>query len=291
LHDVGEVLARKGWSFLHLRLKNLYLLTPKSNIQATMPTFSIITVVYNGENLLAGTMESVLCQTCQEVEYIVVDGASKDSTVKIIQEYAAKMPTLRWISEPDQGLYDAMNKGLRMATGDFVQFLNAGDWIFAPDTLEKMAALITPQTGVIYGETMLVDDARVQQGTMSELSTRQCPSHLNWKNYLGGMLVVHQSFVPRRSLAPQYRASAELCADYDWCIEILKKSQENIRFDDIVTSYLMGGLSKKRHQQSLRNRFDVMRYHFGLFPTVLAHIWVVIRAVFHRIRRMGKARY
>jgi hypothetical protein len=87
------------------------------------------------------------------------------------------------------------------------------------------------------------------------------------------MLVVHQSFVPRRSISPEYRASAELCADYDWCIEILKKSPENIHVGGIITDYLMGGLSKKRHQQSLRNRFDVMRYHFGLVPTLLAHLW------------------
>ncbi len=248
-------------------------------------------MVYNGEALLPGTMESVFQQTYPHVEYIVVDGASKDNSLKIIQDYAAKMPQLRWVSEPDQGLYDAMNKGLRMATGDFVQFLNAGDWLHAPVTLAKMAALVTPQTGVLYGETMLVDDARNPHGTMSELSTRQCPRHLDWKNYLGGMLVVHQSFVPRRSLSPEYRAAAELCADYDWCIEILKKSQENIHTGGIITDYLMGGLSKKRHQQSLRNRFEVMRHHFGLLPTLLAHVWVVIRAVLHRIKHWGKERY
>ncbi len=254
-------------------------------------TFSIITVVYNGETLLAGTMESVFRQTYPQVEYIVVDGASKDNSLEIIQEYATKMPGLRWISEPDRGLYDAMNKGLRMATGDFVQFLNAGDWLHAPDTLEKMAALVTPQTGVLYGETMLVDEVRHPHGVMSELSTRQCPTHLNWKKYLGGMLVVHQSFVPRRALSPEYRSSAELCADFDWCIEILKKSQENIHVGGIITDYLMGGLSKKRHHQSLRNRFDVMRYHFGLLPTLWAHVWVLLRAVLHRIKRWGKERY
>jgi glycosyltransferase involved in cell wall biosynthesis len=256
-----------------------------------MPTFSIITVVYNGEALLAGTMESVLRQTYPDIEYIVVDGASKDGSLEIIQEYAAKIPHLHWISEPDRGLYDAMNKGLRIASGDFVQFLNAGDWLYAPDTLEQMAAHIRPQTGVLYGETMLVNDARMPQGTMSELSTRHCPTQLNWKNYLGGMLVVHQSFVPRRSLAPAYRETAELCADYDWCIEILKKSPENIRVGGIVTNYLMGGLSKKRHQQSLRNRFEVMRYHFGFFPTLLAHIWVLMRAGLHRIKRWKKLQY
>ncbi len=255
------------------------------------PSFSIITVVYNGENLLSDTMESVFRQTYPQVEYIVVDGASKDNSLKIIQEYAAKMPHLRWISEPDRGLYDAMNKGLRMATGDFVQFLNAGDWLHASDTLEKMAGMVTPQTGVLYGETMLVDDARVPHGTMSELSTRQCPTQLSWEKYLAGMLVVHQSFVPRRSISPEYSAAAALCADYDWCIEILKKSQGNVHIGGIITDYLMGGLSKKRHQQSLRNRFDVMRHHFGLVPTLWAHIWIVIRAGLHRIRRWGKERY
>lgn len=255
------------------------------------PIFSIITVVYNGESLLTGTMESVFRQTYPHIEYILVDGASKDKSLKIIQEYAEKMPQLRWISEPDRGLYDAMNKGLRMATGDFVQFLNAGDWLHSPDILEKMAALVTPQTGVLYGETMLVDDSRKPHGTMSELSTRQCPAHLDWKQYLGGMLVVHQSFLPSRSIAPAYRADAGLCADYDWCIEILKKSRENIFVDGIITDYLMGGLSKKRHQQSLRNRFEVMRYHFGLLLTLAAHVWVLVRAGLHRIRRWGRERY
>lgn len=253
--------------------------------------FSIITVVFNAENLLAGTIESVFRQSYPHVEYIVVDGASKDNSLKIIQEYAAKMPHLRWISEPDKGLYDAMNKGLRLATGDFVQFLNAGDWLYAPDTLEKMAALVQPQTGVLYGETMLVDDSRIAHGTMSELSTRKCPAHLNWKKYLAGMLVVHQSFIPRRTLAPEYRMSAGLCADYDWCIEILKKSGENIHVGGIITNYLMGGLSKKRHQQSLQNRFEVMRLHFGLIPTLFAHFLIVLRAIAHKIQRWGKERY
>lgn len=278
----------KGLTFLLLPFKNL---TSALSDQTTPVIFSIITVVYNGENLLPGTMESVLRQSYPHVEYIVVDGASKDGTVKIIKEYATKMPHLRWNSEPDTGLYDAMNKGLRMATGDFVQFLNAGDWLHAPDTLEKMAAMVTPRTGVLYGETMLVDENRQPHGTMSELSTRQCPTHLSWKKYLSGMLVVHQSFVPRRSLASEYRVDAGLCSDYDWCIEILKKSQENIRVGGIVTNYLMGGLSKKRHRESLSNRYDVMRRHFGLLPTIGAHIWIVIRAGWHRFRRWGMEQY
>ena len=253
-------------------------------------SFSIITVVYNGELLLPGTMQSVLNQTYPHIEYIVVDGASKDSTRQIIEDFASKMPNLRWISEKDKGLYDAMNKGLRMATGDFVQFLNGGDHLHAPDTLEKMAAVVTSKTGVLYGETMLVNENRLPAGTMSELSTRKLPRQLHWRDFLGGMLVVHQSFIPRRVLAPAYMEH-NLCADYDWCIRILRASEENVHTGLIITDYLMGGLSKQRHQQSLKDRFSVMREHFGLIPTLGAHLWIVGRAIWHSARRFGKMKY
>lgn len=235
-------------------------------------------------------MESVLRQTYPFLEYIVIDGASQDSSREIIAEYAQKMPGLRWISEKDKGLYDAMNKGLRMATGDFIQFLNCGDQLHAADTLERLAAAVSSQTDVLYGETMLVDDARRPAGLMSELSTRKLPAHLRWRDFLGGMLVVHQSFIPRRTIAPAYMEN-NLCADYDWCIRILKASRENVNAGLIITDYLMGGISKQRHRQSLQDRFAVMRRHYGLLPALLAHGRIVLRAAWHRLVRLGKPRY
>lgn len=255
-----------------------------------MPVFSIITVVYNGAALLPGTIESVRRQSYRDIEYWIIDGGSTDGSTELIRQYAAEMPNLHWISEKDRGLYDAMNKGLQRASGDFVWFLNAGDHLHAPDTVEKLAALITPDTGVLYGETLLVDDARQPAGTMSALSTRSLPKHLNWRSFLQGMTVVHQSFVARRSLAPAYIAD-NLCADYDWCIRILKQSTENIHTGLILSDYLMGGMSKQRHRQSLRDRFQVMRQHYGLPATLLAHGWIVLRALWHRLSRSGKTRY
>ena len=255
-----------------------------------MPVFSIITVVYNGAALLPGTIESVRRQSYPDIEYWIIDGGSTDGSTELIRQYAAEMPNLHWISEKDRGLYDAMNKGLQRASGDFVWFLNAGDHLHAPDTVEKLAALITPDTGVLYGETLLVDDARQPAGTMSALSTRSLPKHLNWRSFLQGMTVVHQSFVARRSLAPAYIAD-NLCADYDWCIRILKQSTENIHTGLILSDYLMGGMSKQRHRQSLRDRFQVMRQHYGLPATLLAHGWIVLRALWHRLSRSGKTRY
>lgn len=254
------------------------------------PVFSIITVVFNGAGLLPGTIESVQRQTWPGIEYWIIDGGSTDGTVDIIRRYAEQMPHLHWISEKDRGLYDAMNKGLRRATGDFVWFLNGGDHLHAPDTVEKMAALTGPETDVLYGETLLVDEHRQPAGTMSELSTRRLPARLHWHDYLGGMLVVHQSFVARRNLSPEYMAG-NLCADYDWCIQILKKSRQTIHTGLILSDYLMGGMSKQLHRQSLRDRFAVMRRHFGLFPALAAHGWIAVRAALHCLRRLGKRRY
>jgi glycosyltransferase involved in cell wall biosynthesis len=255
-----------------------------------MPVFSIITVVYNGFALLPDNVASVRRQSFQDIEYLIIDGGSTDGTVDLIRTYAREMTNIRWISEPDKGLYDAMNKGLRLATGDFVWFLNCGDHLHDAETAAAVAQLITPQTDVLYGETRLVDDGRNPAGLMSELSTRPLPTRLTWRDYLGGMLVVHQSFIARRTLAPEYMAG-NLCADYDWCIKILKKSRENVFTGLVLTDYLMGGLSKKRHRQSLKDRFAVMRNHFGLVPTLLAHGWIVVRAGWHWVRRMGKPRY
>lgn len=254
------------------------------------PVFSIITVVYNGASLLPGTVESVRQQTYPGIEYLIIDGASKDNTLDLIKQYAAQMPNLRYMSERDRGLYDAMNKGLRMATGDFVWFLNCGDHLYAPDTVALAAASITPQTDVLYGDTLLVDDNRQPHGLMSEMSTRSLPERLHWRDYLAGMLVVHQSFVPRRSLAPEYRTD-NLCADYEWCIRILRQSRENVLVSQPLTRYLMGGISKKRHRQSLFDRFTIMKDQFGLVQALMAHGWIVVRALLHRIQRMGKPRY
>lgn len=254
------------------------------------PLFSIITVVFNGEQLLPGTVESVLSQDFSDYEYWIIDGASKDGTVALIAAYAAQNPQIHWLSERDKGLYDAMNKGLARAKGEFVWFLNAGDHLHAPDTLRRAAAMVGPQTDVLYGETLLVDDARTPQGTMSELSTRSLPQQLHWRDFLRGMLVVHQSFVPRTALAAPY-IDGNLCADYDWCIRILKQSRETVNTRIILTNYLMGGLSKQKHRQSLKDRFAVMRKHYGLIPTLLAHGFIVLRAIWHKITRFGKSEY
>ena len=257
--------------------------------------FSIITIVYNGEYFIEGTMQSVLNQTFTDYEYIIIDGASKDSTVSLIQDFAPQTPKggspiFKWISEPDKGLYDAMNKGLRLATGDFLLFLNAGDRLFESTTLEKIAAAATPTTDILFGETMLVDDARKHIGTRTDITVQKLPEKLTWKSMRLGMVVCHQSFLPARKIAPQY-IDNNLAADIDWVIKCLKNAQNVTNTHTIVSEYLMGGVSKKKHQQSLRDRYAVLETHFGAVGNFLNHILITFRAVIFKIQNIGKAKY
>ena len=256
-----------------------------------MPKFSIITIVYNGESLIAGTMQSVLNQTFTDYEYIIVDGASKDATLSIIQGLAKQHPlSIKWISERDKGLYDAMNKGLRLATGDFVLFLNAGDRLFEPTTLEKIAAAATPTTDILYGETMLVDDDRNHIGTRTALTVQKLPAKLTWQSMRFGMVVCHQAFLPARKLTPQY-IEQNLAADIDWVIKCLKNAGNVTNTHVVVSEYLMGGMSKTRHQQSLKDRYAVLETHFGKVGNFLNHGFITLRAVFFKVKNWGKKTY
>ena len=137
------------------------------------PTFSIITITYNAERWLERTILSVLSQSYPNIEYILIDGASKDKTVEIIKQYESGIAS--WISEPDKGLYDAMNKGLRRATGDYVWFLNAGDTLYTADTVQRIVASLKKKVSlpdVIYGETRIVEivgDAQVEGSGETQL--------------------------------------------------------------------------------------------------------------------------
>ena len=121
------------------------------------PVLSVITIVYNNVRDIERTMLSVLNQTYHAIEYIVIDGASTDGTLDIIKQYKNRITKL--ISEKDKGIYDAMNKGLAIATGDYVIFMNSGDEFYATDTVAKVFAS-APDADIYYGETEMIDDER-----------------------------------------------------------------------------------------------------------------------------------
>jgi glycosyltransferase involved in cell wall biosynthesis len=252
---------------------------------ARPPLVSIITVVYNAGSLLEGTARSVLAQSYPHIEYIIVDGASADHTstvIKLLESTNDKLlnaKLFRCISEPDRGLYDAMNKGLHLANGNFVWFLNAGDQLCEADTLANLMRHATPDTDVLYGEVMLVTETRRQLGTRSQLTTQKLPEKLTWESLRMGMVVCHQAFVARKELAPLFIEN-NLAADIDWVISILKKSRKTVHSHLILAEYLVGGVSKQKHRQSLLDRYVVLKKHYGWLPNLWAHLKIFWRTLF-----------
>lgn len=241
------------------------------------PTFSIITVTYNAEKWLERTILSVLSQSYSNIEFIIVDGASKDGTVDIIKQYESGISS--WVSEPDRGLYDAMNKGLKMATGDYVWFINAGDTLYTSDTLQTIVASLKKRVslpGVIYGETMIVD----AEGRSLGMRRLKAPRKLTWKSFRMGMLVCHQSFIARRDIAPVYNLDYKLVADYDWCIQCLKASKKIHNSRLILSNFLDEGLSSVNRKESLKERYEVMCNYYGKITTIVLHGWFAVRFYF-----------
>ena len=252
------------------------------------PVLSIITVCYNPGQLLRGTIESVLAQTYPRIEYVIIDGASTDGSVALVESYGDRIA--HFSSEPDSGLYDAMNKGLVAATGDFVWFMNAGDQVFSPTTAAEVMAKVSPRTDVLYGEVMLVNDQRKHLGPFSETRPMRLPERLDWTSLQRGMVVCHQGFIPRRNIAPRYMLD-NLAADIDWVIECLKASRETVHTQLLLAEYLAGGVSKQQHRASLLGRYRILRKQYGFLPNLVNHARIVVRAGVHRVRRRGRVRY
>ena len=250
---------------------------------------SIVTITYNAEAVLQRTLDSVSSQTYHGIEHLIIDGASKDGTMDLVSRYKVRdLPyEVRAVSEPDKGIYDAMNKGLRLATGEYIVFLNAGDTLHDEKTLDMVASSLQPaansqQPAVIYGDTNIVDD----EGHFLRKRHLSVPDNLTWRSFKLGMLVCHQAFYARLDIARdipydlQYRHSA----DVDWCIRVMKEAERRhlplVRVQGVVADFLDGGDSSKNHRASLRERFHVMRRHYGLLTTCLMHVWFLLRSVF-----------
>lgn len=260
-----------------------------------MIKFTIATVTYNAGATIRRTLESVSQQSYDGVEHIIVDGCSGDSTISEVQHYVERNTDERHphnivlIREPDNGLYDAMNKALVAAKGDYIIFLNAGDTFHAPTTLSDVAAQLSHYNSsrlpvVIYGETDLVDD----NGHFIRHRRLSAPERLTSKSFLDGMLVCHQSFYARTDIAraQSYDLSYRFSSDYDWCIRILKTAERrhlpihNSKL--ILTNYLSEGMTTRNHRRSLMERMHIMAKHYGWGRTLAAHVWFCVRSVIRK---------
>ena len=237
------------------------------------PLFSIITVTFNAANTLPATLASVKSQTCQLYEHIIMDGASKDNTIEI--EKNAGIENLKITSEPDKGLYDAMNKAIDKSTGEYLIFLNAGDAFHSPNTLQNIADVIMDNDfpGIVYGQTQLVDNNRNRIGDRHLTA----PETLTFKSFAEGMVVCHQAFIVLRKVAVKYDLKYRFSADYEWCLRCLKRSMNNIYIDETIIDYLSEGLTTANRKASLKERFKIMCQYYGTLPTIRRHITFIPR--------------
>lgn len=246
------------------------------------PLFSVITVTYNAEKELPATLKSVREQTFDSYEHLIIDGASSDATLRIARDGAPESQLL--VSSPDKGLYDAMNKGLDMAKGEYVVFLNAGDAFHSRDTLRLLADKIMDNDfpGVVYGQTDLVDGARKRVGGRH----LEAPAELTYDSFKEGMVVCHQAFVVLRRIAEYFDLHYRFSADYEWCIRVLQHSRNNCYIDEVLVDYLMEGMTTRNRRASLMERFRIMCYYYGTLPTIWRHVRFLGR--FMRRRKFEK---
>ena len=222
-------------------------------------------------------MRSVLSQTCKDYEYIIVDGGSKDGTIDIVKRLEPEFEgRLSWKSEPDKGLYDAMNKGIARAKGDFLWFVNAGDEIYAPDTLVHIVAAATDDTDIVYGKACIVNAEGVKVSEHHKVT----PPDLQRKHLLNGLVVCHQAILVRRSIADKYNTDYRICADYEWVLKAVTASRKNAYLDEYVCKFLTEGVSQKQRKRAWKERFRIMRKHYGLCATLWAHFLIVLKYPF-----------
>lgn len=240
------------------------------------PLISIITVVYNSIDLIEFTIRNIVNQTYNNIEYIIIDGGSTDGTLDVIKKYDDKIAY--WVSERDKGLYDAMNKSIDLATGDYVWFMNSGDLIYDDTTTADIFRQNTT-ADVLYGATRIVD-------IYNNLTSRRrlkAPKNLTWKTLRWGMLVCHQSFIPKKELVVKYDCNFRYAADIDWEINILKKAQTTFNTNLILSNFLDGGISGVNRKKSLKERYIIMKKHYGTCTTLFFHVLIFSKAFVLRI--------
>lgn len=252
-----------------------------------MILISVVTITFNAARTLQRTLDSVARQRYSRVEHLIIDGASTDDTLAIARRYqAAAAYGVVVQSEPDHGLYDAMNKGLQKATGDYIVFLNAGDTLHADDTLQRVAeAADGLRPAVVYGDTTITDT----EGRFLRLRTHRPPRVLTWRSFKQGMLVCHQAFYVRSDIARRitYNLQYRHSADVDWCIRVMKEAERQglplVNTNAVIADFEEGGDTTQHHRDSLQERYRVMAAHYGQVQTFLLHCWFVLRAILRKI--------
>ena len=220
------------------------------------PKVSIITVVYNGIDFLEETIKSVISQTYPNIEYIIVDGGSTDGTLDIIKKYEAHIT--KWISEPDKGIYDAMNKGIDLATGDWQNFLNAGDSFVDNNVLEKIFTTNLENITLVYGDIIAIRE----NGQKLNVNAIELKDDNSIKK---GMKVCHQAIFYNKNIMIKYDDKLRLKSEWKHLIEITRK--ENFspkKFNFPIVYYSVGGLGAQQLKLNQKEYRDVFLKMYGM---------------------------
>lgn len=224
--------------------------------------FSIITVCFNSEKTIERTIQSVLKQTCQDYEYLIIDGASTDHTLEIVRKYEPLFEgKMKWISEPDRGIYDAMNKGIRMASGELIGIVNSDDY-YETDALEIMRKIYTGyEYSILYGAVRAVE------------SGNETMVYIKNHEFIEKDMITHPScFITKKLYTTygMYSLEYPYSADYEFMLRI--RNEEKIRYYktyDIITNFSNGGVSNGvmayRDTMRLLHTYHLIsnkKYHF-----------------------------
>lgn len=219
-----------------------------------MTKISIITVTYNRANIIRDAIEGVLAQEYKNYEYIIVDGASKDNTIDVLKEYEPKFEgRMRWISEPDNGLYDAINKGIRMATGDVVGIINSDDFFHRNDTFDIIAqAFECPEVDAIYG-----DERDVDEDDVSRVVRVDRGDYFRTWMYRIGLMPAHQTFYARRGLFERYgyyKTNYKIAADFELMLRFAYVNHVKMKYvPEQLLTFRTGGVSSLLSNKWLLN--------------------------------------
>lgn len=224
---------------------------------------SIVTATFNSAATLRDTFESILSQTYGDYEYIVVDGGSTDSTVDLIKEYEGRFEgRMRWLSEKDKGLYDALNKGYAMASGDVVGLLNSDDFFTSEDILQSIADAFEshPETDAVYGDVHFVNPGDLSTPVRYYSSAKFSPERMKI-----GYMPAHPSFYARKSCFAEYGSfdlDFKIAADFENLLRLIYVNRIKTLYipKDFVTMRT-GGLSTS----GLKSHIRIMRDHFKAF--------------------------
>ncbi len=237
------------------------------------PQLSIITVVFNAEKLLPDTLKSIREQQFATMELIIVDGGSNDGTLDIVKSNSDLVT--RWVSEKDKGIYDAMNKGIAMAAGEWLYFLNAGDDFFSPTTLKQVFNGQEKEVDLLYGRIKTKNEPT---GVDYEFG-----SELSVKNFYHDIPISHQGVFFRRELFERigkYNLEYRLLADQEWLVRFFNQPGYSAQYlNQIIARYETVGFSYVNRLKSLKEVIRYGRAHFPFYVSLLNYMFYPLMVI------------